>query len=407
MAENAFDFRVMEPEQRSKGGKLDLTYWAYHVRVRTTLPQYARKEMEVVRRYSDFEWLRAQLVDEFVWCIVPPIPEKAVQGTIEKFVAGTHSNNLLEYRQRALRKFLIRVGAHPHLYNSQLLQDFCEMDEGEWERRMKAPKKNAVDRSIAAALTEAGSTLSKQWNPNPVVASGASYAKALTEERSTPQIWEESKAYVAQLEQSIVVLKERLEQLVRRRRETAVALGEFGRAFTRVGEVEQTINEGSLANALIAVGKHSEQLSGVYIEQADQETKQVVETLNYYIGMCTSVKETLKRLLNFIAQRDSLASQVIELTQNRDKAVQKGGQPEKVAKLDQEIITTTERRDAMMKQVINIEALFKEELRRFHREKQYDIKSILKGFTELQLDYASKMRRSWEELLPTVDNVKL
>ena len=155
------------------------------------------------------------------------------------------------------------------------------------------------------------------------------------------------------------------------------------------------------------MGKHSEQLSTIYVEQADQETKQVVETLNYYIGMCLSVKETLKRLLAFIGQRDTLGSQVTDLTQQREKTVQKGGQPEKVAKIENEIQHATERRDAATKQVINVEALFKEELRRFHREKQYDVKSILKGFTELQLDYAANRRRSWEGFLPTIEGVKL
>jgi len=53
------------------------------------------------------------------------------------------------------------------------------------------------------------------------------------------------------------------------------------------------------------------------------------------------------------------------------------------------------------------EERFRNELRRFHREKQYDMKAMLKSFVDLQLDYASKMKRSWESVMPTVESVKL
>jgi hypothetical protein len=409
MTEGAFEFRVMDPEQRKGGGTLDLAYWVYKVRARTTLPVYVRKDMEVVRRYSDFEWLRNQLAEEYVFCIIPPIPEKAVQGALEKFVSGAHDPRLLEYRQRALRKFLIRVGAHPTLYSSQLLQDFLEMDEGEWERRMKAPKKpgqNIADRSIAAAIGDGvGNALSKAQGQG--VAPGASYVKALSESKSSTAVWDETRAYISQLESSIALLRERLEQLVKRRKETSSALTEFGKAFTRVGEIEAAIEASSLSSALTAVGQHSGQLAIIYLEHGDQETKQVVETLSYYIGMCAAVRETLKRLLSYMSARDSLVHQVQDLQQQQERAVAKGGQAEKVSKLDHELQQTTQRRDQAIRDAANVEQLFREELRRFHREKQYDIKAILKIFTELQLDYAAKMKRSWENLLPTVEQIKL
>ena len=409
MSESTFDFRVMEPEQRKGPGALDLGYWMYKVRAKTTLNCYARKEMEVLRRYSDFEWLRTQLADEYVFCIIPPIPEKAVQGTIDKIVNAGQNTKLLEYRQRALRKFLIRVGSHPHLHTSSLLQDFLEMDEAEWERRMKAPKRNTSEKSIAAAIGEGvGSALSRQWyggsNAHP---SGASYAKSLSEPKTSPQVWEETRAYVSQLEASINMLRERLEQLVKRRRDTSSALNEFGRSFGKVGEIEATIDQGPLPNALSAVGQHSVQLSTIYLEHADQETKQVVETLTYYVGMCGAVREALKRLIGLMNNRDSLIHQVEDLTQQRERLVQKGGQADKVERINVELHQTTERRDAAIKNVIDVEVLFKEELRRFHREKQYDIKAILKIFAELQLDYVAKMKRSWEGLAPTVEQIRM
>ena len=46
-----FDFRVQDPQQRSKGGKFDRPYWVYHIRCRTSAEAYQRKELEPVRRW--------------------------------------------------------------------------------------------------------------------------------------------------------------------------------------------------------------------------------------------------------------------------------------------------------------------------------------------------------------------
>jgi hypothetical protein len=413
MGDQAFEFRVYNPEQRPGQGKLDLPYWVYHVRAKTSLSHYAQKEMEVVRRYSDFEWLRAQLCEEYVWCIVPPIPEKAVKGTIEKIVGGVHDPQLLEYRMRALRKFLVRLGSHPHLFNSALLKDFLEMDGPEWERRMKMPKK-VEGKGLASTLTDAGAALAKQWSAASP-ASASAYAKALTEHQSSSQIWEETRGYVSQLETSITVLKERLDQLVKRRKETSSCLAEFGKAFARVGEIEKSMeqqlpqqvnSDATLSTALVAVGNHTEQLAVIYIEHADNETKQVVETLIYYSGLCAALKETLKRLQTLVGERDKANGRVKDAHAAVDKLM-KQGTPEKVAAAQQELQAAMDRRDSLTKHVLNFEILFKEELRRFHREKQYDMKSMLKSFVELQLDYAAKMKRNWEGLLPAVEKVKI
>lgn len=112
---------------------------------KTSLPQYATKEMTAVRRYNDFAWLREQLVEFHCGIIVPPVPEKSIKGTVEKVASKVEKASvvkvdpLLEYRQRALRKFLIRVGAHQALREDVTLQAFLEMDEEQWARYMKSP----------------------------------------------------------------------------------------------------------------------------------------------------------------------------------------------------------------------------------------------------------------------------
>ncbi|RNF26261.1 putative phosphoinositide-binding protein [Trypanosoma conorhini] len=409
MGESVFEFKVMEPEQRKGAGALDFAYWTYRVRASTTLSTYAQKELEVVRRYSDFEWFRAQLCEAYPYCIVPPIPEKDVQGTLDKLVGSDSqsANRLREYRQRALRKFLVRLGAHPRLHNSPLLKDFLEMNEEEWGRKMKASGKNS-DGFFSTALGEGvNHALTRQWNAGAAAAeSGAGYARMLADPNTNPQVWEETSLYIHHLEDSIKLLRERLQILVDRRRKTGNALHEFGVAFEKVGEIERGIESTPLSTALIAAGQHSEQLFSIYSDHANEEMKQVVETLNYYQGMCAAVRETLKRVQSRARHVESLRHHATEVVGQKDRAVEKGGQAERVAKLENELVELEERWGAAKRALGAGESIFKDELRRFHQEKQYDMKAILKNFAELQLKYSARMKETWESLRPTVDAVQ-
>jgi serine/threonine protein kinase len=73
--------------------------------------------VELLRRYSDFEWLRAQLIE---WhgheAMVPPLPPK-------RFV-GRFNASFLEARMHALEHFLSMVATHPALDGCDALQVF-------------------------------------------------------------------------------------------------------------------------------------------------------------------------------------------------------------------------------------------------------------------------------------------
>jgi hypothetical protein len=60
----------------------------------------------------------------------------------------------------------------------------------------------------------------------------------------------------------------------------------------------------------------------------------------------------------------------------------------------------------LAQEIAHAEATFAEEVRRFHREKQYDIKQMLKAFVELQVEYSGKMKASWDSVLPSVEAIK-
>lgn len=413
MADQQFEFVVYPPEQRKGDGKLGLTYWVYKISATIPLPSYSRKHLDVMRRYSDFDWLRQRFAEEYPYCIIPPIPEKDIAANVSKIASssgpvGASEAKRLEYRQRALRKFLVRVGAHPQLHSSQLLQDFLEMEERDWELHMKAARRpQQSDQHLAAAVDSVKSL----WYPSAGAAAshesaGAGYAKALQDPPANAQVWEDTKEYVARLKVSLTLLRERLHGLISRRREASTALHEFGRCFTRVGEVEGSLEQTPLSSAILAVSNHTEQLSKVYVDHADQESRNVEETLTYYILMCGAVTETVQRLVHAMEARDKLLHQVEELRATLERLRAKGGPMDRVAKVESDLASTSERKDSAISHVQKMEIMVKDELRRFHHDKQFDVKGILKVFAELQMDYAAKMKRSWEGLAPTVENIK-
>lgn len=386
---------------------MDFAYWTYHVYTKTTLETFSQKELVCVRRYNDFVWLRDQLVETYQGVIVPPIPEKSIKGSLEK-VLSVNANPLLEYRQRALRKFLVRVGAHPILCTSDLLREFLELNPEEFQKRKDAPKKKA-DVNIGQRFKELSFTVTKSFaTPGGAPAAGGTAAVPEVEEQSTAARaldtnWEETKNYIDQLERSLVLLKERIELLVKRRRDTSVSLSEFGKSFVKIGEIESSYEEGSLPKALIDVGHHSEHLSIVYQEQADNETIQVVETILYYIGLTMAVRDSIKKIQKLALTRDTIDDSLVKLQEKRAKLA---GKEEELRKLDLEINNTNQRKEEAQQAVQVVENTFREELRRFHREKQYDIKQMLKAFVDLQLEYAAKMKTSWESVLPSVEAIK-
>jgi len=70
----------------------------------------------VVRRYSEFNWLRDKLLESNKGVIVPPLPEKTL---LKNF-----NSEVLEYRRRELEKFLVRVLSHHTLCKSKDLMAF-------------------------------------------------------------------------------------------------------------------------------------------------------------------------------------------------------------------------------------------------------------------------------------------
>ncbi|XP_049849447.1 uncharacterized protein LOC126318684 [Schistocerca gregaria] len=105
---------------RKQGENLD-QYMTYTITIKTSHPDFIDKEFNVVRRYSDFEWVRNRLISSFRGYIIPPLPEKTI---INRF-----DEEFIVYRRRELERFLKRIVLMEDLLRSDDLVTFLQGPE--------------------------------------------------------------------------------------------------------------------------------------------------------------------------------------------------------------------------------------------------------------------------------------
>ena len=100
--------------QKMEGGIFSKGYATYLVKTEPF-------KFEVRRRFSDFEWLREVLMNQYNNCIIPPVYKKSYFMGLDDYV--------INKRISVLQRFINEVIEHPLLRNSQILYDFFSIKE--------------------------------------------------------------------------------------------------------------------------------------------------------------------------------------------------------------------------------------------------------------------------------------
>ncbi|CAN6439180.1 unnamed protein product [Victoria cruziana] len=216
-------------------------YISYRVITKTNFPEYQGPEKIVIRRYSNFVWLRDKLSEKNKGIFIPPLPEKSA---VEKF---RFSAEFIELRRRALDIFVNRIASHPQLQQSEDLRIFLQEDEDTMERarslEMGIFKKKPAD--LMQMIKEV------QTRVTDVV-----LGKEKPVEESDPE-YEKLKQYVFELEEHLAEAQKQAFRLVKRHRELGQSLSDFGKAVKLLGACEGN----SLGKAFSDFGMKAEILS--------------------------------------------------------------------------------------------------------------------------------------------------
>ena len=126
---------LLSKPEKKEGGIFSKSYITYLITVKSL-------NLEVRRRYSDFEWLRSILLSNFPASWIPPIPIKSYSDRFD--------NEFIEKRMRYLQKFIDSIVDSPNLVNSIYFYDFISNEkDADFNNKKKLHSKAKVPLKIS------------------------------------------------------------------------------------------------------------------------------------------------------------------------------------------------------------------------------------------------------------------
>ncbi|CAA2961595.1 sorting nexin 1 [Olea europaea subsp. europaea] len=277
---------VTDPAKMGNGVQ---AYISYKVITKTNFPEYQGPEKIVIRRYSDFVWLRDRLFEKYKGIFIPPLPEKS---TVEKF---RFSAEFIEMRRQALDVFINRIASHHELQQSEDLRKFLLEDEQMMERA----------RSQETGIFKKPADFMQIFKDVQSKVSDVVLGKEKPVEESNPE-YEKQKNYIFQLEDHLAEAQKHAYRLVKRHRELGQSLSDFGKAVKLLGNCEGN----SLGKAFSELGAKSEMLSIKLQREAHHLLMNFEEPLKDYVRAVQSIKATIAERANAFRLHCELAETI-------------------------------------------------------------------------------------------------
>ena len=357
----------------------------------TNLPDYNYGQFSVIRRYSDFVWVSEQLGKDVPGSIVPPLPEKAV--------VGRFSAEFVESRRRMLEKFLNRLAVHEELCDSKYFKLFLQADDAGLAGA-KAEQKIKVSHEKKTGLASFSSWFDDTMNTISITMTPNAAADAKDKSPADEKI-DEVVQYINNLEVQMGNVAKHTTGLMKRNRELANGLFEFGLAFTLLGQMETD----PLATALTKLGHTADQLSLLVTEEVSKETANFEEPMYDYIRVLNAVKNALNARAK---HKHALAMACVDLDNKKTLAAKLAGMPgkeERAALADHAVekaqTDVANARDAFE----TVSARVIREMERFKREKSADMRRLVLDFAAVQIDHNKRIEQQWQQLLPELENI--
>jgi sorting nexin-1/2 len=355
-------------------------YISYRVITKTNLPEYQGPEKIVIRRYSDFVWLRDRLFEKYKGIFIPPLPEKSA---VEKF---RFSAEFIEMRRAALDIFVNRIALHPELQQSEDLRTFLQADEETMDRF----------RFQETSIFKKPADLMQMFRDVQSKVSDAVLGKEKPVEETTAD-YEKLKHYIFELENHLTEAQKHAYRLVKRHRELGQSLLDFGKAVKLLGACEGE----PTGKAFSDLGTKSELLSIKLQKEAQQVLMNFEEPLKDYVRYVQSIKAT-------IAERGTAFKQHCELSEttklkeiNLDKLMLT--RSDKVGEAEIEYREIKAESEEATRRFERIVKRMEDEIVRFQEQKTEEMGVAFHQFAKGQARLANSVADAWRSLLPKLE----
>ena len=406
--------QVSDPVQHADGVN---KYTSYRVDVRppnsdlTTTQAFSA----VLRRYSDFLWLYEKLHTERAGSIVPPLPEKQP--------VGRFNPAFVEARRRELERFLRRVAIHPELQDSTSLDTFLRADDVTFSAAKNA-KGVVVDMSGMHQSGMMQNSMMGGGMPQPHYGGAPQmsvrtppkkegFKRWFAETKTSisgdlvrspdDELFEEIQRYVHGLDTQMKNVATQATGLVRKGKEMANGLFEFGLAFNLLGQSEAD----ALGEALCKLGETADRLSVLSAEHSDTEAAQFEDPLVDMIKMIHSVKLALQRRhekrLTYSTCLQEVESKNAQLAKLRSQI----GMEAKAYSVEMSLRRAQEAAEVARDDFAATSQRVLREVDRFKRESTEDMRLTVLEYIRMQVEYNKKMEEIWATLIPQLERVQL
>jgi len=366
---------VTNPEKVENGV---IVYMVYTVKTKNA----DGTEASTVRRYSDFDWLRDQLKEEYRHILIPPLPEK---GLINRFSA-----EFVEYRRKELERFMKRVLNHPILKDSKSIPLFLHSTDAELqgyrskgvpqEEKPKAANKKGFFATFTASISSVTNTLT---------------GVELTE---TDPWFDKHKTYLNNLEQQLQLLGDRSESAGRRRAEMSSAVMDLSHSASLLSGAE-TDQDGVLAEDWGRLSDVLNRMATLSQELVASEAGTFEDVVKDYYRLVGAAKDIMDNRASVLQKLQNYQADVVA----KKEKIAKGDQSRKL----QADLTEVEDKEA------KTSADFKElsekvqaELEKFKRRKNKDLVRALRELAMINMTQQLQVVNLWKELLNDLDDTK-
>ncbi|OMP11988.1 hypothetical protein COLO4_03548 [Corchorus olitorius] len=356
-------------------------YISYRVITKTNFPDYQGPEKIVIRRYSDFVWLRDRLFEKYKGIFIPPLPEKSA---VEKF---RFSAEFIEMRRQALDVFVNRIASHSELQQSDELRTFLQADEDTMERMRS--QETGIFKKKPADLMQIFKDVQSR-------VSDVVLGKEKPVEESNPE-YEKLKHYIFELENHLAEAQKHAYRLVKRHRELGQSLSDFGKAAKLLGACEGQ----DLGKAFSELGAKSETLSIRLQKEAHQLLMNFEEPLKDYVRAVQSIKATIGERANAFRQQCELAETMKLKEINLDKLMLT--RSDRVGEAEHEYKELKAASEEATRRFETIVRLMNEEIVRFQEQKTQDMGLAFHEFAKGQARLANSIADAWRSLLPKLE----
>ncbi|WVY97187.1 hypothetical protein V8G54_029338 [Vigna mungo] len=361
-------------------------YISYRVITKTNFPEYQASEKIVIRRYSDFVWLRDRLFEKYKGIFIPPLPEKSA---VEKF---RFSAEFIEMRRQALDVFVNRIASHRELHQSEDLRLFLQAEEETMER-LRSQETGIFKKKPADLMQIFKDVQSK--------VSDVVLGKEKPVEETDPE-YEKMKHYIFELENHLAEAQKHAYRLVKRHRELGQSLSDFGKAVKLLGASEGN----ALGKAFSELGMKSEILSVKLQKEAHQLLMNFEEPLKDYVRAVQSIKATIAERANAFRRQCELA----ETLKLKEINLYKPGYLDKLTLIRSDKVAEAEHeyKEAKSEQATHtfetIVKLMNEEMERFQEQKTLDMGIAFHEFAKGQARLANGIADAWRSFIPKLES---